>query len=397
MINFFKEIDKKHIFYLISISIMAKIAVLYFTIFFARSMIDFFDLRNYILKSLLVINNGIPYISFNYEYPILSLVPMTISTYLSILLGSLTYAFPIFQTLMCLFDIITTICIYLIVLKLYQNKSLALKSGILYATALSPIYTSLTRFDSFPVMIMMVSIFLFIYKENISSYIVSSLAFFTKVFPIIVAPFFIIYEFKNNENWLVEVRDYLLVGGIFSILFLVPFLCIGGLDTLKPYLFATGSGVNYVYANTFNHVISAWTGININLIASILSVILIISIIIIFYTIYQLKKFNSLQLIKYICITLCILITISKFHSAQYFMWITPLLVILVIDDIKKIGLFILFQILTYIEFPLLYGSCYTNVEYTNVSGSFVWWATLLFFTFEYIILFILLYKIYKS
>jgi len=78
-------------------------------------------------------------------------------------------------------------------------------------------------------------------------------------------------------------------------------------------------------------------------------------------------------------------------------MWFTPLLVIFVSDKIEKIILFFIFQVLTFIEFPLLFGKYYTNIEYINSIWSFDWWITLIFFTIEYVVLFILLYKCFGS
>jgi hypothetical protein len=119
--------------------------------------------------------------------------------------------------------------------------------------------------------------------------------------------------------------------------------------------------------------------------------IMMIIIIALLFTAYRVKEIKPLQLIVYICLSLSVLIIFTKFHSPQYFMWIMPFLAILVADKIEKIILFFIFNIITYIEFPLMFGTFYTNVMYVNSVGSYGWYIALLFFSVEYIILFILL------
>ena len=48
---------------------------------------------------------------------------------------------------------------------------------------------------------------------------------------------------------------------------------------------------------------------------------------------------------------------------------------------------------MAFIEFPLMYGYYYTNVNYTNIIGTYNWYFTLLFFTLEYFFIFLLLYQ----
>lgn len=394
MSEIFKLLNNKQVFHLILISILVKMFMLFFGSILVKGLfIDMFDLQNYILNGVNILNGGTPYISFDYEYALFSLVPMVISAYAS------TYAIIVFQLLMILCDIITMLCIYLIVSKLY-NKHKAYIASIIYICSLSAIYTVVTRYDALPVCLMMISILLFIYKDNANSYIVSTIGFFTKVFPIVTLPFFIIHNYKTDG--LTKLKECYLVPILIALVCIVPLYIIGGFKVLKPYLFATGSTTSSVYANTFTFTLYSWLQIfKINIDLSIISfattAIMIVSIGYILYYIYKLEDFNFKEMIKYICITLCILIICTKFHSPQYFMWFTPLMAILVVDKLEKIAVFFIFQLLTIIEFPLMFGSFYNNVSYIGANGSIPWWISILFFTIEYSILFILMYMIVKD
>ena len=97
-------------------------------------------------------------------------------------------------------------------------------------------------------------------------------------------------------------------------------------------------------------------------------------------------------LLKLILCAIFSLIFFTRFHSPQYIVWYTPLFAILVADNLVNIGLFYASQILAYIEFPLLFGSFYTNTQYVSSAGSEGWYLTLVFFTVENLVLIVLLY-----
>jgi hypothetical protein len=60
------------------------------------------------------------------------------------------------------------------------------------------------------------------------------------------------------------------------------------------------------------------------------------------------------------------------------------------------IPLFYITQALAYIEFPLMFGRFYTNLEYVNPAGSGDWYLTLFFFSAEYLALLVLVYVIIR-
>jgi hypothetical protein len=399
--NFDDPVIRKHIFYLIILSLAFKIATIITTLFVFRSAIDYFDLRTNVVKSIFILNGKIPYLDFYHEYPVLALIPNIIAGIPSAIFNNLILSFTSFQLLMILFDVGTTICVYFVALKIYNKKSLAFTSGVIYTLSLCAAYTTLTRFDSFPVFLMMVSIYLILYKRQVVGYTTLALGFFTKIFPIISLPFLLIYELKSDKSMFKERIQFNIV--IYFLLFalcIAPFIFLTGVDkALKVYLIATGSNLNLIYVNTFTYTIYSWLhdllkiGIDYNTLTSVMTGIVICLIIFLLVVSYKMKKMSELNLIQFIGASILLFVVFSKFHSPQYFMWFAPLFAILVVDDIYKIVVFFIVQFLAFMEFPLMYGHYYTNVNYTNAVGTYNWYVTILFFTIEYLFIFLLLYQ----
>jgi len=397
-------ITRTHIFYLIILSLLFKIMTIGSTIFIFNSYIDYFDIRRYVLKSVLLSNGQLPYFSFPYEYPILSVIPNILAVIPSVIFSNFILTFSMYQMLMIIFDVMTTICIYYIALKVYKKEKIAFISGIIYTLSLCVAYTCLTRFDSFPVFLMLFSIFLILYKDELSmsvnnGYFINAIGFFVKIFPIVALPFLILYESKFTDGILKDrLKLNIIIYTVLSLLLFIPFIILTGLDkTIKPYLFATGSSSISVYGNTLTYNIYSWLhdvfklSIDSNSVSLVMTIIMGIIIISLLGIAFKMKKISELNLIQFICVSLIAVIIFSRFHSPQYFMWITPFFAILVADDIYKILVFFIVQFFAFIEFPIIFGKYYTNISYVSSIGSYEWYITLLFFTIEYIFIFILL------
>jgi len=394
--NIKKSFIRYRIYNLIILSIIFKITTIGITIFFARSTIDYFDLRNYALKTISIMNGNLPYVSFYHEYPILAIVPNILSSIPVFIFNNMRLLIPSYQFTMIIFDILTTICVYLIALKLYKERN-AFIAGIIYTLSLVAAYTTLTRFDSFPVFLMMLSITFILYKDQ-NGYFINIIGFFTKIFPIIALPFLLIYESKVRNNLMLNIRNILITTTFLSLVLIGPFVVLVGLyNAIKPYIFATGSGLTKEYANTFTFMIYSWIhdviklSVNYSDVSFIIYIIMVISILGLLLLSYLLKEQDPYYLVMSIGLSLFSVIIFAKFHSPQYFMWVMPIFAILVADHIEKIIMFIIVQVFAYIEFPLMFGSFYTNVEYTNAIGSYGWYVALLFFTIEYIFIFLLI------
>jgi hypothetical protein len=121
-----------------------------------------------------------------------------------------------------------------------------------------------------------------------------------------------------------------------------------------------------------------------------------ITILYLLYIAYTDTEKRPVTLLKTLLGALIAVIVFTKFHSPQYIVWFTPFLCLLVADDMYKIVLFYVVQVFAYIEFPLMFGSFYTNLAYTNAVGSSGWYTTLVFFTLQYFVLLVLVFAIIR-
>lgn len=391
--NVDSSVVKQHLRYLILGSLLTKLFVFFGTPLVFHSFIDSFDLQFYFEYALKILNGQLPYIAYNFDYPILLLVPIFLALIPAMLFHSGGVFILSFQLLMVFCDLVTLLCVYFIALKLY-NEKVAFLSGVLYATAFSSAYFVLTKYDAFPTCLLMLAVFFTLCGMNMKGYIAAGLGFFAKIFPAIAFPFLILHNTKKCtlKDEIVAVLKVMIP---LSLLLLLPVLIIRP-EAIKTYLFITGASVG-VYVNTVTYTLYSWlNGVgNISLLPETLSLVMYglmgISLLYLLYTAFIDAEKRPVTLLKTLFCAFMAVILFTKFHSPQYIVWFTPLLCLLVVDDLLKIVFFYIVQVFAYIEFPLMFGSYYTNLEYTNAAGSLGWYMTLVFFTLQYIAIFILI------
>jgi hypothetical protein len=185
-----------------------------------------------------------------------------------------------------------------------------------------------------------------------------------------------------------------------SIVLLLPVLVIRP-ESIRTYLFATGANVG-IYVNTATYTLYSWLngighlGVSPETVSLVMYGLMGITILYLLYTAYMDTEKRPVTLLKTLLCAFIAVIFFTKFHSPQYIVWFTPLLCLLVADDIYKVVLFYIVQVFAYIEFPLMFGSFYTNLEYTNTVGSSGWYITLVFFTLQYLAILILVISIIR-
>ena len=386
------DIIKHHIFILIGLSILTKLAILFITPAIFHSFVDYFDLGFYFEHAVKLLDGQLPYVSYSFEYPVLLFVPVIIALIPALIFQSALAFVYTFQLLMILCDIVTILCIYLVALKIWNEKT-AFVAGLLYATAFSTAYFVLTKYDAFPTCLLMLAILFTVYGMNIKGYLAAGLGFFTKIFPVIAFPFLILHNTKKS-SLKDEILAVLKVMVPLSLILMIPILIVRP-DAVRTSLFASGGSVS-VYANTLTYTVYLWLsgvfhiGIGIEGISIVMYILMGISMLCLLYYAYIDGEKKPDSLLKSLLCALIAVIIFTKFHSPQYIVWFTPLLCLLVADDIYKILMFYAVQVFGYIEFPLMFGSFYTNPEYTNPAGSGGWYLTLIFFTLQYLVLFVL-------
>jgi hypothetical protein len=244
---------------------------------------------------------------------------------------------------------------------------------------------------------LMLAVLFTIYGMSMKGYISAGLGFFAKIFPAIAFPFLVLYNLRKSslKN---EITAVLKVMVPLSIVLLLPVLVIRP-GAFRTYLFATGANVG-VYVNTATFTLYSWLngvghiGVSPETVSLVMYGLMGITLLSLLYSAYTDTEKQPVTLLKSLLCAFIAVILFTKFHSPQYIVWFTPLLCLLVAGDVNKVVLFYIVQIFAYIEFPLMFGSFYTNLEYTNAVGSSGWYTTLIFFTLQYFALVFLVYTI---
>jgi hypothetical protein len=345
-----------------------------------------------------MVQGQLPYINYSFDYPILIFIPITIALLPALVFQSAMAFVYAFQFLMVVCDIVTILCIYFIALKVWDEKT-AFIAGLVYATAFSTAYFVLTKSDAFPTCLLMVAVLFTVYGMNTKGYLFAALGFFTKIFPAIALPFMVL----NNAKSTSVKQELVSAGKIFLLLcglLLLPFILINP-EVIQTYLFTMGGSVG-VYVNTVTYTLYAYLhdvfhmGITPAAVSTLMYVLMGITLILLVYVASADSEKNPKTLLKLVLCAIFCLVFFTKFHSPQYIVWFTPFLALLVSDNLVKIVLFYIAQVFAYIEFPLMFGTYYVNLEYVNPVGSSGWYLTLFFFTVEYFVLILLFYHIIR-
>jgi|WetSurMetagenome_2_1015567.scaffolds.fasta_scaffold36938_6 hypothetical protein len=405
---------KLHLKYLIGLSILSKVLVVIFTVFILGSFMDMYGMVYYYDNILSIVNGSgnYPYLNFYYVYPILSFVPSFISVIPSLLFNSSVSIFIIvFSTLMVICDCITVACVYLIARKIWNDPKKAFISAFIYLTAISTAYFVMIEHSPFAECFLMIALTIVFYGKEIfgfsrvNEYFTLIVGFFSKLFPIIALPFIILYK-SRSTSLKQEIISTLKVI-IPAICILVLPLVIINPESIRTYIPAR-MDIGY-FPNTIIWTLYVWIhdilhfSVTMDQVLGFVYVCMGIGLLTLLYAAFKYKKQEPAVLIKFILCAVMIVVLSYKVRSPQYIIWFTPLICILIVDNIYKIGVFYIIQVLAYIEFPLTFGRLWTNIEYTNPIYSTNWYLALMLFTLEFSLLLLLLWlavepiKLYKD
>ena len=339
-------------------------------------------------------NGQVPYLDFPFDYPPLALVPILLAMIPAVLFAN-QYAFVFtFQALMVICDICTALCVYFVGLRIYDEKK-AFLAALIYSAAFSTGYFILTKYDAFPTCLLMVAVLFTIYGMNMRGYLADTAGALAKIFPVIALPFIMLYNAKKTslKEEIVQVLK------IFIPLFLLVALPI---LVLKPAIlsqyFSASLVRDTVYVNTPTYVVYAVLHemLNIDISTALISNLMyaFMGIILLFlvYIAFSMEKISRTDFLKLVLLSLFSVVFFMKYHSPQFLVWFTPLVCLLVADRMYAVVLFFFAQIITYIEFPLLFGTLYTNAEYLNPVNSAGYFLTFGFFCLEYLVLILLVF-----
>jgi len=380
-------------------SVLTKLIVLFVTVSVFHSFVDLFDISVYFGYAANVLDGQIPYIDFSIEYPFLFMIPVLIPLIPTVLANDVNAYVMGFQVLMAFFDILTLFLVYLIGLQLFDSKR-AFRAALLYATAFASSYFILTKYDSFPTFLFILAIFATVYGMSKRGYLAAILGFFTKVFPIIAAPYLVLFNATrtSRKTELISVSKVAIVCIVFL---LIPMIFLVQ-DWYRPFLFATGADVG-VYANTVTYTLyNVLNGLlHLPISEEIISLAMYALMIGIAGSLLLVSWVKGIQsprrLLVLIAVTLFSVIFCTKFHSPQYLVWLTPFYALLLIESYWNVLVFYLLQVVVYIEFPLAWGSLYVNRGYIHEIGTAGWYGSLTFFIIHAAVYVISILLIMKS
>lgn len=402
---------KQHIQYLIGLSLMSKLFLFILTVFILKSGMDTFGIMYYYDHAVSVFNGSYPYISYYYEYPLLSFVPVIIALIPSLLVNnSILLYVLIFSILMIICDCITTACVYLIARKIWNDPKRAFISACLYISAISAAYFVMIEHSAFSECLLMIGLTLVIYEKDafknyVNGYFALICGYFVKVYPIVALPFVILHKSRSTSLKQEIVSTLWAIVPVSLVLF-VP-LYILNPESIKTFIPAR-MDIGY-FPNTIIWTLHVWLhdiariNITIDTVLTFVYICMGLAFVILFYSAFKYKKQDSLILIKFVLCAIMIIVLSFKVRSPQYVVWFTPFMCILIADNIYKMGLFYFTQILAYIEFPLTFGLLWTNIEYTNPIYSTNWYIALILFTLQFSGLIVLTWvaiepvKLYKT
>jgi hypothetical protein len=379
---------KRDILILIGVAILMKVIIVLMTVMTFSSFIDFWDMSYYFESMSRVTAGQTPYLDFPFDYPVLAWIPI-VAAYT--LVPSLPGFFLVFEFFMLICDALAIIGIYYVALEIWGSKTRAFRSALLYVIALPAAYFTLVRFDPLPVMIMIWAVWFTIRGESTKGYLTALVGFLVKIFPIVLVPFFALWNAKGKE-----LKKELIVAGGLTALFVIPSLLL--LGTFTGRVSSSGS----VYANTPTYLVHMYLSkiLHLNISASAISTVFYVlaGLAFIWLTIAFLRARKSpVMLLTTLMAALFIIVFVSRLHSPQYILWYLPFFCLLVADDIYLTVWLVTVEILAYIEFPIFFGKIYTNAEYLSPVGSAMWNQTIIFFSLEYLSMLCLLIMIIRK
>jgi len=380
------DLIKRHIFYLCLLSILTKFIIFFATTSIFHSFIDYFDFQYYLQSANNIAQGQIPYVNFGFDYPPLAFIPILLAFIPAVLLNSPSIFVLFFQVQMVICDIVILICVYLIGLKLYNEKT-AFIAAFLYATAFSAAYFVLTKYDAFPTSLLMLAVLFSVYNKTLRGYLALIIGFFVKIYPVIALPFVMLYNAKSTSLKR-EIVTILKIGIPLSVIFLLPVII------LKPAIllsYFSGSLVRTdIYVNTATNTLYVYLhdvcnlGISATVVSNFMYVILGCVLLLLVVVALVGPKKEPRHLIRFLLISVFTVVFGMKYHSPQYILWFTPFVCLLVADTLSGMILFYVTQGLTYLEFPLFFGTLYVNGNYISPAGSYGWYLALFFFTLVY-------------
>jgi uncharacterized membrane protein len=338
------------------------------------------DVKLFFEYSSNIIHGSLPYRDFTVEYPPLALVFFTIPRLTASTLEGYRCAFTVE---MIIFDIIG---LYLLsklsnILKIQPLVTLVVYTLLLLGVGPLFIY----RFDIIPAVMVLGSLYAFTRKKYFLAWLILAAGVITKIYPIVVAPIFLIYELSQRRYK--EVLQEIALSALIAEIVILPFFVFSpsgfinslslqmnrGLQLESTYssfiLLLQNWGLTNVYIKTTilplatSNIISDQSSV----LSKISPLVLLAILIFIYWRFFRKYTRNTAILssdypsemagvIYYSFLVILVFVLTSNVFSPQYLIWFVALAPL--ISGPKKYVLWCILAaacVLTYYEFPLNY------------------------------------------
>lgn len=409
---------KKHIAYLIGLSLLAKLCIVLLTVGVIGVGMDMYAISYYRENALTIFSDHVLYKDYYYEYPILLFIPVFIAMIPSVILNNSIAAYMLsFSILMIACDTVTVVCIYLIARKIWNNSRTAFIAAMVYMTGLAVQYFAMIDYSSVAVMLMMIGLTILFYgKEKVTKYswmtdnLFTILGYFMKFFPLLISPFILLYKSKAT-SLKYEITSFLKLAIPFAIVLIGPTLLLNPWATIKTYVplrLDAGTPSGY-FPNTIIWSLYVWLhdifklAVTMDHVFIFIYACMITILCALLYAAYKYDKQDPTMLLKFALCALVVIVLAYKARSPGYIMWFLPFACILIANNIYKICWFYVTQILTYLVFPLSFWLLWTNAGWTNPMYSANWYLALILLSAESLSLIVLTWlaiepiKMYKE
>lgn len=340
--------------------------VLVFTLVFTSGAPD---VEGYYRYATLITEGQIPYRDFSVEYPPGSLLVFLLPRLFTSSLEAYGQAFAVE---MLVFDLISLLGAMKLGQQLGQK---CWKTGLLYTLAVLAIGDLVVqRYDLAPAALTLLAILFFCQKHYNIAWAFLAIGTMTKLYPAALAPVFLIYQVKHHGSR--HIIAQLAVFASVILIMAVPFLAIGGDGFIEAFtvqggrdlqvesVYASflllgqmlGIGTAQVYQGRYSVDVEAPLSQHLAQYSFAVTAVCLLITYVFFWRRQKNTSGNNVSLMvnTSLLVTTILLIT-SKVFSAQFIIWLLPLIALV---DSRRIiwALFIIAAGLTYYIYPVHYG-----------------------------------------
>jgi hypothetical protein len=401
-LKIFQLLKNREILSLILISIVVK-TIVFFSGLVPNTPLDVVlgDTTVYYYYATSILRGVIPYVNYSVVYPQMFFIPVLIPFIPALVFKSYLVYLYSFAFLMIIVDTATLILVYLIAARLFGQKN-AFVCGFLYATAISVAFFIPIEYDAAPTFMLMLSFWAVLHRDEIVSFVSATISFLMKWFAIFSFPYYFLYGYKTGLNRKNQ-NKAIVISGLLIVVTVLPFIILNYQNFLSTYtwqMFRAPEIHSFVYyLNVLSMFFSHQTMFEP---LSVLMLIAFEAALLFWY--YRYLDTKPQTLLSLMFLSIFVFVLFNKVFSANYIVWLTPFLALLLFDSAQKIVLYYLVQIVMYLETPLLFGIVYSpaNPGYHGMSGYTVLENSLpslpfIFYTVKFVLLFVVLYVILRS